>query len=215
MFVFSGLCVSYGQDIVTVSAETASIRSSPNAKASVIKTAKQGESFPLIAQQGAWNKVKVGKNFGWIHGNSLESALPLLRTTERPYGDTNSRFEVFADGTGTGTGTGRGTGTGVAIGQGSGSTGARTALPNEPARSVPTSDTTALRILSKPRAEYTEVARRNQIQGTVRLRVVFLSTGEIGDQAINAARGIRFEPMRVKGEPRSTTKVIEYGFAIY
>ena len=123
-------------------------------------------------------------------------------------------------------GTGRGAGQGTGAGQGSGST--TTERPTEPVRAAPSEGDAPLKILSKPAAQYTETARKNQIQGSVRLRVVFLATGEIGDvvaitqlpdgltdQAINAARGIRFEPMRVKGEPRTTTKIIEYTFAIY
>jgi hypothetical protein len=35
------------------------------------------------------------------------------------------------------------------------------------------------------------------------------------DQAIAAAKGIRFQPQRVNGVAKTTTKVVEYSFAIY
>ena len=66
------------------------------------------------------------------------------------------------------------------------------------------------------------------VNGTVQLKVTFLYSGEIGDivpikelpeglteQAINAAKGIRFQPKRVNGVPQSVTKIIEYSFSIY
>ena len=39
----------------------------------------------------------------------------------------------------------------------------------------------SLQIISKPKALYTNEARKNQTQGSVTLRVIFLKTGEIGD----------------------------------
>jgi hypothetical protein len=214
IMLISGITVCVGQDIVTVGAETANIRNAPSARAAVIKVAKQGESFPVIAQQGAWNKVKIGNAFGWIHGNSLATVLPMIPTVDR-WGDPNSKLLVLSDGTGTGTGTG------------TGSSGTVPSTPVERVKANSDSDS-ALRITYKPAAQYSETARKNQVQGTVRLRVTFLSTGEIGDvvpitelpdglteQAVNSARAIRFEPMRVNGEARSTTKIIEYSFSIY
>ncbi|MBA2736364.1 MAG: energy transducer TonB, partial [Pyrinomonadaceae bacterium] len=85
-----------------------------------------------------------------------------------------------------------------------------------------------LKIISKPRANYTDAARQNQIQGTVTLRVTFLASGQIGkislvndlpdgltEQAIAAARTIRFEPQIVNGKPRTVTKTVQYNFTIY
>lgn len=86
----------------------------------------------------------------------------------------------------------------------------------------------SLRILSKPRAKYTDFARFFDIQGSVRLKVTFLSTGEIGSiqavrklplgltaEAVEAARQMRFEPSRRDGKPISVTKLVEYSFTIY
>ena len=221
---------SFGQDLITVGVEAASIRSAPSVKASVIKTARQGESFPIVGQSGAWSKVKVGKRFGWIHGNSLAAMLPTLSTSDR-WGDPNFRLvlrpDMPASGTGPGMGTGRGTGQGNGTGSGSGRTDSTKTATEIPDQFVE-SPTAELRIISKPRAEYTENARRAMVNGTVRLKVTFLASGEIGDvvpikqlpeglteQAMNAAKGIHFQPKRVNGVPQTVTKIIEYSFSIY
>jgi TonB family protein len=85
----------------------------------------------------------------------------------------------------------------------------------------------SVRILSKPRADYTDEARLNQVQGKVVLRVVFSAGGQIGvistisglpdgltEQAIAAARGIKFKPATRNGTPYSVTKPVEYTFTI-
>ena len=85
-----------------------------------------------------------------------------------------------------------------------------------------------LRILSKPRANYTDFARSFSIQGRVTLKVVFLSTGEIGniepvkrlpfgltENAVQAARKMRFEPMKKDGSPANIIKQVQYSFTIY
>jgi TonB family protein len=84
------------------------------------------------------------------------------------------------------------------------------------------------KIVSKPRAVYTEAARANNTQGTVLLNVTLLASGQIGaikpimglpdgltEQAVEAAKRIRFEPKRVDGVPRSVTVTVEYSFCIY
>ena len=84
-----------------------------------------------------------------------------------------------------------------------------------------------VRIILKPRPSYTDDARKNRIQGTVRLRVALLANGAVGsievvkgvdglnEQAIAAARKIVFLPKRVNGVNVSVVKLIEYGFSIY
>ena len=94
----------------------------------------------------------------------------------------------------------------------------------------PTSDANIerLRITSKPQARYTETARQNQTEGSVRLRVTLLASGDVGaiipiqelpngltEQAIDAARQITFEPKKVNGVPVSTTVTVDYSFEIY
>jgi TonB family protein len=82
-----------------------------------------------------------------------------------------------------------------------------------------------LRILSKPIPQYTEQARKNGISGSVKLRVTFLASGSIGDIspvnslpdglteiAIEAAKGIKFEPATKNGERLTVTRLLEYSF---
>jgi TonB family protein len=84
------------------------------------------------------------------------------------------------------------------------------------------------RLLSKPEPHYTEEARRNQITGTVTLRVVFSSTGEVvqiralhtlpfglTERAIAAARQIKFVPAAKGGRPVSVHMQLEYNFNLY
>jgi TonB family protein len=84
------------------------------------------------------------------------------------------------------------------------------------------------RVLSKPEPHYTEAARKNGTTGTVVLRVVFSSTGEVtniqavqslGDglteKAIAAARQIRFVPAMRDGRPVSMFMQLQYNFNLY
>ena len=93
---------------------------------------------------------------------------------------------------------------------------------------VPAGPTIGVNILSKPRANYTDAARQAQVQGKVVLRVTFSANGSIGsiavisglgngltEQAIAAAKGIRFEPAKRGGVAYSVTKPVEYSFTIY
>jgi TonB family protein len=93
---------------------------------------------------------------------------------------------------------------------------------------APRNDPDSIKIISKPRPIYPDEARENNVQGTVVLSVVFLRSGNIGDvepimtlpdglteQAIVAAKRIRFEPQRRNGRPVTTRKKIKYTFTIY
>ena len=84
------------------------------------------------------------------------------------------------------------------------------------------------RLLSKPEPHYTEEARRNQISGTVLLRVVFSSASEVvqiralhtlpfglTERAIAAARQIKFVPAMKNGHPVSVHMQLEYNFNLY
>lgn len=85
-----------------------------------------------------------------------------------------------------------------------------------------------LQIVSKPRANYTDAARTSQTQGTVTLRVTFLANGQIGnvaivnylpdgltEQAIEAAKQIKFEPAKINGVAQTVTKQVQYSFTLY
>ena len=84
------------------------------------------------------------------------------------------------------------------------------------------------RVLWKPEPQYSEDARRNQISGSVVLRVVFASTGEVvqirpvnvlpfglTEKAIEAARQIKFVPAMKNGRPVSVYMQLEYNFNLY
>src|SRR5262249_15329690 len=88
--------------------------------------------------------------------------------------------------------------------------------------------TSGVAITSKPKPAYTEMARRYDISGTVRLRVTFGKDGKIGEvkalnklpfgltmSAIRAARRITFVPAMREGEPYEVSKMVEYNFTIY
>ena len=138
----------------------------------------------------------------------------------------------IGSGTGTGQGNGRGTGagngTGSGYGNGNGNGNGNGTGDGDPPTGKIVAVTTPLNIISKPRAQYTDEARQNQVQGTVVLKVTLLANGTIGsivpvsrlgygltEKAIAAARAIRFEPKKVNGIPQSVTKTIEYNFNIY
>lgn len=85
-----------------------------------------------------------------------------------------------------------------------------------------------VKIISKPRAIYTDIARQNKVQGKVILNVTFNKDGSIGDvkvvrglpdglseNAVEAAKKIRFEPQTRNGKPVTVAKNIEYNFTIY
>jgi TonB family protein len=84
------------------------------------------------------------------------------------------------------------------------------------------------RILSKPKPQYTEEAKKNQVSGTVVLRAVFSSDGTVSnirtvsglpngltEKAMEAAQQIRFAPAIKNGRPVSQYIQIEYNFNGY
>jgi TonB family protein len=133
------------------------------------------------------------------------------------------------DGEGNGIGSGSGNGRGGGIGDGTGDgTGVRTAPPPPPAVAKKPAVTTPRRIISNPKAPYTDLARQNQVQGTVVLKVTFLASGQIGsvvpvsglpygltEKAIAAAKAIKFEPAMKDGVPYTTSATLQYNFNIY
>ena len=88
--------------------------------------------------------------------------------------------------------------------------------------------TKPLQITSKPIAKYTDQARKNCIEGKVYLKITFFSSGKVGnfkvingladglsEQAIEAAKLIKFEPAMMRGKPINVTKTVQYNFTIY
>ena len=83
-------------------------------------------------------------------------------------------------------------------------------------------------IRSKPNPRYTEEARRKGVAGRVVLSVVLCRTGEVGDpevveglpgglseEAVKAARRIRFEPARKDDERVNVRVSVVYHFNLY
>lgn len=92
----------------------------------------------------------------------------------------------------------------------------------------PGPNVTPLKVISKPRPSYTDVARQNNVQGQVKVAILFSATGNIrhvlvleglpyglSEEAVKAAREIRFEPAKRNGKPISVVKMVMYGFNIY
>lgn len=88
--------------------------------------------------------------------------------------------------------------------------------------------TTKARVLNKPEPIYTGRARANQVTGTVILRGVFMADGTVKhifvvnalpdgltEEAIKAARRIKFVPATKDGKPVSMWMQLEYNFNLY
>lgn len=185
---------------------------------------------PAIAIRAATNgnrEVKqTDENYGKLNG--LEGRFDGSGTgggmgNGRGRGQGDGNGGGLGNGNGNGYGNGNGNGNGDGDGDGDGNT--PTVKIKPPA---PVGPTEGVKILSKPRANYTDAARQNQVQGKVVLRVTFAANGSIGsisvisglgngltEQAIAAARGIRFEPAKRGGVPYSVQKPVEYSFTIY
>lgn len=82
--------------------------------------------------------------------------------------------------------------------------------------------------IRQPRAPYTDAARSRKIQGTVKLRIPFLSSGRLGEirvvssvdkglekNALKVAKKIKFIPAQIDGKSVDVVKTLEYTFSIY
>jgi TonB family protein len=162
-----------------------------------------------------------------------------------PYGDYKSKSTDPSSGTGKGSGIGTGTGSGIGPGEGAGLGPGRggnigggdfNAGGGGPGgggggydRIFTGKDVTSkARLISKPEPQYTEDARKNQITGTVVLKVVFSSSGQVTnirtvsglpygltERAIAAARQIKFVPATKDGHQVSMWMQLEYNFNLY
>jgi TonB family protein len=99
---------------------------------------------------------------------------------------------------------------------------------DENTATVTETNVTPLKILSRPRPSYTDRARRAGISGSVKLYVLFGANGKIlniigisglgyglDEEAIKAARQIKFEPKTENGKPVSVVKMVIFTFTIY
>jgi TonB family protein len=169
-------------------------------------------------------------------------------TRQLNYGDPKSKSTVASSGSGTGNGIGNGVGGGVGPGTGGGygpGNGGNTGGGNrneggggpgggggggDPYSKIFSGKevTSKARVLEKPEPTYTESARKNQITGTVVLRAVFSSSGQVTnihavsglpdgltERAIAAAKNIRFVPATKDGHPVSMWMELQYNFNLY
>ena len=140
-------------------------------------------------------------------------------------GQGSGRGTGAGSGTGSGFGSGFGDGTGDGTGSGRRGSGAEPKPPAPPPAAGPSKP---LQITFKPKPRYTDAARQNNIQGAVIVRVTFLASGQIGsvtpvsglgygltEQAIAAAKQMRFEPQLKNGVPQTVTKPVQFNFTIY
>lgn len=165
------------------------------------------------------------------------------------YGDPESRWAVRSSGLGQGGGMGTNEGLGIGVGSGNGYGRGKGGNTGDGGRQIgfggaggnvgggigvgesawrSSEVDQKVRLLSKPEPHYSEEARRNGVSGTVVLRVVFSSSGEITniraiqtlpfgltEQAIAAARAIKFIPAMKGGAPVSVFMQLEYNFNLY
>lgn len=163
------------------------------------------------------------------------------------YGDPKSKSTDISSGPGTGNGIGSGKGGGIGPGEGGGIGPGRGGNigggdyhegGGGPGGGGGGTDynktfsgkdvTTKARVLSKPEPQYTEEARKNQVTGTVVLRAVFTSGGQVTgirsvsglpygltERAIAAARQIKFTPATKDGHAVSMYIQLEYNFNLY
>jgi TonB family protein len=162
------------------------------------------------------------------------------------YGDPKSKSTETSSGPGTGGGIGTGKGGGIGPGEGGGigpgrggnigggdyhegGGGPGGGGGGDYNRIFSGKDVTSkARILSKPEPQYTEEARKNQVTGTVVLKAVFSSSGQVTqirtvaglpygltEKAIAAARNIKFVPANKDGHPVSMWFQLEYNFNLY
>lgn len=164
-----------------------------------------------------------------------------------PYGLANSKSTDPSSGPGTGNGMGNGKGGGMGPGEGGGlgpgrggnmGGGDRNDGGGGPGGGGGGTDynkvfsgkdvSSKAKVLSKPEPQYTEEARKNQITGTVVLKAVFSSSGQVTqiravtglpngltDRAIAAARNIKFVPATKDGHTVSQWVQLEYNFNLY
>jgi periplasmic protein TonB len=128
-------------------------------------------------------------------------------------------------GTGSGGGVGSGDGMGVGPGHGYNMGGGGPGLGGNGRNAVATSVDSMPRLLNKPRPNYTEEARKNKVQGTIRAKVLVGSDGSVksvgllshladglDEQAITAIHEMRFSPAMKSGQPVSYYVTLEVEF---
>lgn len=209
IFLLGCALVVCGQDrLVRVTAEKAALLGTADPAGVEVTTLSKGDLATVIQVQPDWHLIQTKKYVGWVESRHLSVV----------------DMSGFSNGTGTGGGQGGGMGTGQGSGRDS-----KVVIPQrEKPATNPDDKVIPLKILSKPRPAYTELARTEGAQGEVVLRVTFLANGTIGaispvkglpfgltESAIATARTIRFEPQTRNGVPEAVTRSVTFTFDIY
>ncbi|HXU37024.1 MAG TPA: TonB family protein [Blastocatellia bacterium] len=152
-------------------------------------------------------------------------AEPARATTADAAGPSSMTTAGLSGGTGTGGGAGTGHGTGVGSGNGSG-VGTGESVDYNGVFSVG-SVTVRPQILGRPTPGYTDEARRNQIEGSVKVSVLLKADGIVSEvrvtrglgygldeKAIEAARQLRFVPGQKDGHAVSVRLFVEFKFSL-
>jgi TonB family protein len=176
--------------------------------------------------KGNIKREQTSENIGLTNGLQSDT-LAGGQGTGGGFGNGNGRGAGNGNGLGEGNGNGSGSGNGNGNGNGDGD-GDGDNVPRLTETVKPVGVTVGMKILSRPQPRYTDAARVNNVQGTVTLRVTFTASGTIGsvspvsglpygltEQAIAAAKQIRFEPPKRNGQPYAVTKTVSYTFTIY
>jgi protein TonB len=177
-------------------------------------------TLPPASTQGNMKFPQKYDRFGLPNGGDIPS---------NGQGSGGGLGNGFGTGQGSGNGSGAGSGNGSGYGGGNGNgNGNGSGNGDGPPPPSSMSVTSPLKVLSRPRAQYTDTARTNNVQGVVRLKVTLLANGSVGsitplsslpygltEQAIAAARLIKFEPRKVNGIAQSSIVTFEYSFTIY
>ena len=165
-----------------------------------------------------------------------------------PFGDPKSKSTEVSSGPGTGGGIGTGKGGGVGSGEdggvgpgrggntgggdrreGGGGPGGGGGGGPDYTKPFKASEVTRKAVITaKPEPSFTEEARKNNVTGLVKLRLLLGSSGQVSnisvvkglpdgltERAIAAARQIRFQPAQKDGRAVSQWITIEYNFNIY
>ena len=101
------------------------------------------------------------------------------------------------------------------------------AKPEAPKKRETGPPTTPVEILSKPKPDYTDEARKLKLEGEVLVRVLFTAAGEVrvldvvrglghglDDNALRAAKQIKFKPALREGQPVDSTATVHIVFQL-
>lgn len=224
------------QPVYTNAARENSVEGTITARVTFKADGTIGKIFLVTLLPNGLNQkaIEAAKKIKFLPALKNNVPITVVREIKFNFTLTNGVGKGFGSGYGDGIGSGRGKGSGTGSGSGDG---AGIGLGDDDGDEVtpkiikskpPVVETKTLLILSKPYANYTDAARQNNIQGTVILRVTFNANGTIGEvtpistlpfglteQAISAAKRMRFQPAMKNGVPYTVTKQVPYTFTIY